>query len=647
MTKFSSDNKTIKAIIAGAVAFTPVIAVGINAEKASAAEQDSLPSNVETFLNQLDVVYADPSLTKDDLSKLHAAQNYLAAKSDWVDVAERMLNKSTLTAEEQKVLTYLLPLFAASTTTNLKASINSFYSKVSDAELQKAFDVQVGSTTFTKATFTSFLVETETKVFTNYANNTKGTTLFNEFVNALISPTSYPDVKKAITDKFILTRVFDELQDILSVGIINDAKPAFAKVATIYDGKFGVDTGNPGGGTPGPTPPPVEVNKDEVSTGGSTIESNPQSVIDAITKAATVEALVVKLDAGVEVVSIPATILSALKNKNGEAVVVIASGDATYEVPVSQIDLLAAAASLGVASAELKLVVTVDEVANPLAGKAGFKTLSDAIDFKLSLVAPDNKTIELKNFSKPVQRSISTSTTLNPLTTVGVVVNADGSVVAVPTFVEDKGANLYRNSNSVYTLIENFKTFNDVNNGKNWSEEYVEKLASRMVVKGTTATTFSPNREITRGEFAAILSRGLGLISKSSDVKFTDVSSKQAFNLNGEIAAVVEAGIVKGDAKGKFRPYDEISRDEAAIMISRALDFIGTDGVKVDTTKKITDFTDYRYIGNTARPHVQKVYQAGYINGYSNGTFGPSQDTERGQMAKILYNFLQSVKFIN
>jgi hypothetical protein len=41
------------------------------------------------------------------------------------------------------------------------------------------------------------------------------------------------------------------------------------------------------------------------------------------------------------------------------------------------------------------------------------------------------------------------------------------------------------------------------------------------------------------------------------------------------------------------------------------------------------------------------VYQAGYINGYSNGTFGASDETERGQMAKILYNFLQSVKFIN
>lgn len=642
MTKFSNDNKALKAIMAGAVAFTPVIAVGINAEKASATDGTDY-TKINAFIADLNIAY--DALGTVDKGLLHSAHGKINTELKKLETDSRVLSllENPSNTKAKHVVDELIKLLASSSTGyQLKEALEEFDSKVSSQDISDAFGSSI-----TKQQFINYIVFIEANIFSKLKSSQDYNSyfeVFNEVLLDSLDDSVQNDVAIAIALTVKEDLVKDLLKDIVAdAGIIKAEKDAFVQLVKNYT----PTPTAPGGGGGTPTSPPVEVNKGEVSTGGSTIESNPQSVIDAITKAATVEALVVKLDAGVEVVNIPATILSALKNKNGDAVVVIVAGDASYEIPVAQIDLLAAAASLGVASAELKLVVTVDEVANPLAGKAGFKTLSDAIDFKLSLVAPDDKTVELKNFSKPVQRSISTSTTLNPLTTVGVVFNTDGSVVAVPTFVEDKGANLYRNSNSVYTLIENFKTFNDVNNGKNWSEEYVEKLASRMVVKGTTATTFSPNREITRGEFAAILSRGLGLIPKSSNVKFTDVSSKQAFNLNGEIAAVVEAGIVKGDAKGKFRPYDEISRDEAAIMISRALEFIGSDGVKMDTTKKITNFTDYRYIGNTARPHIQKVYQAGYINGYSNGMFGPSQDTERGQMAKILYNFLQSVKFIN
>lgn len=645
MTKFSHDNKALRAIMAGTIAFTPVLAIGINAEKASAANEDVAYAK---FIKEL---YNTPALTanRNVLTIAHTELLEVLTNNEGA-LVKSMLDDSIASdsPKETAAVALVTSLFNTFSPTNVDDNFDEKFQSFKDNNKSNV-----------ELLFGSNIDEEELGTFAKnvhlaYYDIIKSLNAGADtevYIGAYgLALASFPNDKVYIALKSILkneTTVIDTLKT-ANTGDLNAALKNALPILVEALKQVTAPVNPPV--IPGPTPiPPVDVIGEEVSTGSSTIETNPQAVIDAINKAASVEQLVVKLDAGVEVVNIPATILTALKNKNGEAVVVIVSGNASYEVPVSQIDLLAAATSLGVASAELELVVTVDEVANPLAGKAGFKTLSAAIDFKLSLVAPDGDSIELKNFSKPVQRSISTSTNLNPLTTVGVVVNANGTVVAVPTFVEGnmKSANLFRNSNSLYTLIENFKTFTDVNNGKNWSEEYVEKLASRMVVKGTTATTFSPDREITRGEFAAILSRGLGLIPKSSTVKFTDVSSAQAFNLNGEIAAVVEAGIVKGDAKGKFRPYDEISRDEAAIMISRALDFIGTDGVKLDTTKKITNFKDYRYIGNTARPHVQKVYQAGYINGYSNGTFGASQDTERGQMAKILYNFLQSVKFIN
>ncbi|MBU0905621.1 MAG: S-layer homology domain-containing protein [Firmicutes bacterium] len=650
MTNYSTKNKALKAAMVGAVAFTPVLAVGVNADKASAVE-NIIPNNVKTFLDQLDVVYADERLSDTDLKLLHDAQNYLAGKGDafWEASAEKMVGNRALTLSEQEVLKYLTPLFAASTTTDLKSAINDFYKNVDNTEFQAAFGV-TGSTTVTMDTFTSFLVEVEAEVFTNFVTSNDGSSLFNVFANTLINSTNYPAVKKAITDKFVLTNVFNELQDILNVKVIHDAKPAFAEVAAIYDEKYGVNTGggSVGGGTPAPGP--IDSSNGEVTTTGSAIESNPQSVIDAINSATTVKELVIELAAGTETVSIPATILTALEKKNNKAVVVIVAGDATYEIPVGQIDLANAAKDLGVASVELKLVVILDEIANPLAGKAKFKTLSDAIDFKLSIVAPGGKSVELKYFNKPVKRSIVTSAALNPLTTVGVVVNANGTVVAVPTFVPTtaKSAVLYRNSNSVYTLIENSKTFKDVDKGASWAEEYVEKLASRMVVNGVNEDSFKPSQMINRGEFAAILARGLGLVAEDMAAKdFKDVSLSQGFNKNGEIAAVVDAGLVKGFEDGTFRPYDEITRDQAAIMISRAIDYINSDLVKLDSAKKLSNFKDLKEIGAASRSHVEKVYQAGYLEGFTDDTFRPSAEANRAQMAKILYNFLESIEYIN
>lgn len=44
---------------------------------------------------------------------------------------------------------------------------------------------------------------------------------------------------------------------------------------------------------------------------------------------------------------------------------------------------------------------------------------------------------------------------------------------------------------------------------------------------------------------------------------------------------------------------------------------------------------------------IERVYQAGYFDGYEDGTFLPSAKVTRGQTAKILYNFLKSVQYID
>lgn len=415
-----------------------------------------------------------------------------------------------------------------------------------------------------------------------------------------------------------------------------------------------------GGGTPPPTPP-VEEDGGEVTAPPSAIEDNPQAVIDVIEEADEVEELVVELPTGTTNVAVPATIFNALEDKNEDAVVVVATDVATYSLPVSAVDLSALAAELGVTTPELFVFIEVKPAATQPATVNGMPVVGTAVEFTVTVSTSKTPTaansVEVTNFPMVVERSITSPTPVyNPLASAAGVLNADGSFTVKPLLVSDittsnglgSEANIYSTSNSTYVVLSNFKTFVDVDGGASWAEDFVERLASRMIVNGVNATEFKPSNFITRGEFAALLSRGLGIEAvTSTDGQFSDVTIQQAANRNGEIYAAVDAGIIQGYQDGTFRPYEQITRDQAAIMISRAISYIGDDKVTFVSSKNSSDFADYDQIGAAARPHVERVYEAGYVDGFLDNTFRPDANTNRAQMSKVLYNFLQSIKFIN
>lgn len=65
-------------------------------------------------------------------------------------------------------------------------------------------------------------------------------------------------------------------------------------------------------------------------------------------------------------------------------------------------------------------------------------------------------------------------------------------------------------------------TFTDIKNHAN--KAAIEELASRGIINGMGKGTFMPNKTMTRAEFAAIVTRALGLAAKDTKV-FTDVPS--------------------------------------------------------------------------------------------------------------------------
>ena len=113
--------------------------------------------------------------------------------------------------------------------------------------------------------------------------------------------------------------------------------------------------------------------------------------------------------------------------------------------------------------------------------------------------------------------------------------------------------------------------------------------------------------------------------------KFTDYD-----NYNVQLAAAL--GIVTGYEDGTFRPNNSITREQAAIMIQRAVKLLGT----VTPTKNPT-FTDAAKVSPWAAEGVQFVTSCGIMNG-SNNAFNPQGTYTREQTYITMLNVYNAIK---
>jgi tripartite motif-containing protein 71 len=114
------------------------------------------------------------------------------------------------------------------------------------------------------------------------------------------------------------------------------------------------------------------------------------------------------------------------------------------------------------------------------------------------------------------------------------------------------------------------------------------------------------------------------------DVSFSDISSHWA---EGNIKQAVNEGIVKGYVDGTFKPNATVTRAEFAVMLMNALK-------PADEGAELT-FADTSKIGAWAQKAVAQAVQASMINGYEDGTFRPSGQLTRAELAAIIANALK------
>lgn len=163
--------------------------------------------------------------------------------------------------------------------------------------------------------------------------------------------------------------------------------------------------------------------------------------------------------------------------------------------------------------------------------------------------------------------------------------------------------------------------------GVEWATEYIKMLYDMEIVNGVTEDTFEPNRPVTREEYVKMLVVAFNLSStKAIDYTFADVpESRWSYPY---VKAAYLAGVVNGMSKDYFGAGEPISRQDAAVMLYKAMELTAQSAE--------LDFTDADEIADYAKEAVAAMAEAGLMNGMEDGSFAPNGQTTRAQAATML-----------
>ncbi|MBP1988742.1 S-layer homology domain-containing protein [Paenibacillus eucommiae] len=121
--------------------------------------------------------------------------------------------------------------------------------------------------------------------------------------------------------------------------------------------------------------------------------------------------------------------------------------------------------------------------------------------------------------------------------------------------------------------------FTDVAPGS-WYKDVVNNAYSAGIIEGVTATSFAPEREVTREEMAVMMVRAstyaavpLAGDSKVTLVAFADSELISEWAREG-VQSSVRLGLINGRAGDRFVPRDQATRAEAATVIKRFVDLL-------------------------------------------------------------------------
>lgn len=169
---------------------------------------------------------------------------------------------------------------------------------------------------------------------------------------------------------------------------------------------------------------------------------------------------------------------------------------------------------------------------------------------------------------------------------------------------------------------------------KHWAYENIKSLYDKKIVSGRSATEFAPNDPVKREEFTKLMVSALGLSLTGDKVSFGDVTDGSWYQ--SYVSAAVHAELINGMGENTFGVGKSLTREDAAVIIDRALSAKFADS----ETKELT-FVDKDSISDYAAAAVSRMVSNGLIQGNTDNAFLPKNEISRAEVCALLARMLE------
>ena len=144
-----------------------------------------------------------------------------------------------------------------------------------------------------------------------------------------------------------------------------------------------------------------------------------------------------------------------------------------------------------------------------------------------------------------------------------------------------------------------------------WFKADVEKAVESKLMTGTSATTFSPKGVTTRAMVVATLYRLAGSPEVTEKAAFTDVVSGSYYE--AAVAWAAKNEIASGTSATTFEPNKAVTREQLAKFLFNYAVYQGMDAVTL--SENLSSFADHDTVSGYAVPAMQWAVGQGLING--------------------------------
>ena len=166
-----------------------------------------------------------------------------------------------------------------------------------------------------------------------------------------------------------------------------------------------------------------------------------------------------------------------------------------------------------------------------------------------------------------------------------------------------------------------------------WAKPFIEYLDQEGVINPSATTgKYEPDRDMTRAEFMRYINRAFHFTERAA-ISYTDVPTNAWYYETIQIAE--KYGYINGTGNNRMDPEGKVTREQAATVIGRL--FKADPG---DISPSDLPFSDRGQVSSWAAGYIEAAVDKGFITGYSDNTFRPQRVVTRGEVAKILYNYM-------